>query len=584
MAAVEQLVTDHLDLWTTCIKRRSTAGRGSSSKVELYGINKLRELILELAVRGLLVPQDLNDEPASELLKRLAAEKARLVKEDKIKKDKPLPPVSENEKLFTAPSGWEWSRIADIGYDFGQKTPDDDFTYIDVGAIDSQLGFIDSPMILSADDAPSRARKLVNRGTVIYSTVRPYLLNIAIIQEDFDPMPIVSTAFAVVHPLEGVVGSYIYRYLRSPSFVSYVKRVQTGIAYPAINDRQFFKGLIPLPPTAEQHRIVAKVDELMALCDRLEQQTDASIRAHQTLVGVLLDSLTNAVDYAQFANSWQRVAAHFDILFNTEDSIDNLKRTILQLAVKGRLVPQDPNEESATELLEKIAVEKARLVQKGKIKKDKSPPSITKTESPIDLPKGWVWVGLQTIAVVGTGATPARDNNSYFNPQEYSWVTSGETSQPFVFETKEKISSRAVAETNVSIYPVGTLVVAMYGQGKTRGQITELMIPAGTNQACAAIQLIESTPAHRSYIKMFFQKAYEEIRSLAEGGAQPNLNVGKISETILPLPPLGEQRRIVSKVDALMELCDQLKNNLRGAQAIQLHLANTLTEKALERA
>jgi type I restriction enzyme S subunit len=124
----------------------------------------------------------------------------------------------------------------------------------------------------------------------------------------------------------------------------------------------------------------------------------------------------------------------------------------------------------------------------------------------------------------------------------------------------------------------------MYGQGKTRGQITELLIPAGTNQACAAIQLIEASPVHRSYVKYFFQKAYEDIRSLAEGGAQPNLNVRKIAETILPLPPLAEQQRIVVRVNELLALCDQLKSQLRAAQTIQLQLADAFIEKAFAEA
>ncbi len=370
---------------------------------------------------------------------------------------------------------------------------------------------------------------------------------------------------------------------------------------------------IPIAPLAEQHRIVAKVDKLMALCDQLEQQIDASLAAHQTLVATLLNALTSAAARPEpvegqsqipvrpelveggaalvrqahhsaptaFDEAWQRIADHFDTLFTTEESIDQLKQTILQLAVMGKLVPQDPNDEPASELLKKIAAEKARLVKEGKIKKDKPSSQIAKTEMPFGLPRNWEWVGLQAISVIGTGATPARDNSSYYHPPEFSWVTSGETSQPFVSETREKISAKAVAETNVTIYPPGTLIVAMYGQGKTRGQITELLISAGTNQACAAIQLIEPASGHRAYIKFFFQNAYEDIRSLAEGGAQPNLNVGKVTETVIPLPPLPEQHRIVAKVDELMALCDQLKAGLSAAQTTQLQLADALTEQAL---
>ncbi|EKO3605281.1 restriction endonuclease subunit S [Vibrio metschnikovii] len=336
--AVENLITEHIDIWTSTVKTKSTSGRGSSKKLELYGVKKLRELILELAVRGKLVPQDPSDEPASVLLERIAQEKAQLVKKKKIKKPRKYEPIDDNSLPFNIPSSWKWARIEDLGHDLGQKKPDKTFTYVDVGSINKELGYIDEPSILEHSEAPSRARKLVQKNTVIYSTVRPYLLNIAVIDRDFNPEPIASTAFAIIHPLSGISSSYIYRYLRSPSFIEYVESVQTGIAYPAINDKQFFFGLIPVPPSAEQHRIIAKVDELMALCDQLEQQTEASIEAHQVLVTTLLDTLTHSADANELMQNWARISEHFDTLFTTEESIDQLKQTILQLAVMGKLV------------------------------------------------------------------------------------------------------------------------------------------------------------------------------------------------------------------------------------------------------
>jgi len=140
---------------------------------------------------------------------------------------------------------------------------------------------------------------------------------------------------------------------------------------------------------------------------------------------------------------------------------------------------------------------------------------------------------------------------------------------------------RAVKETNVSIYPPGTLIIAMYGQGKTRGQITELGIAAGTNQACAAIQLFESNEFHRRYIKFFFEKSYDDLRSHAAGGAQPNLNLAKVSNTLIPIPPLAEQIEIAAKIDELFVFCDSLKSRLQSAQQTQLHLADALTDAAL---
>ena len=208
---IQTLITQHIDLWTGAVKDKSSAGRGGSSKRELYGIKKLRELILELAVRGKLVAQDPDDEPASVLLERIAAEKEELVKQGKIKKPKKLPEISEEEKPFELPQGWEWCRIQEVGHDLGQKQPQESFSYIDVGSIDKVFGVVQSPSVIEAADAPSRARKTVKQGTVIYSTIRPYLLNIAIIDKQFEPKPIASTAFAIVHPWSGIVGDYVYR-------------------------------------------------------------------------------------------------------------------------------------------------------------------------------------------------------------------------------------------------------------------------------------------------------------------------------------------------------------------------------------
>jgi type I restriction enzyme S subunit len=182
---------------------------------------------------------------------------------------------------------------------------------------------------------------------------------------------------------------------------------------------------------------------------------------------------------------------------------------------------------------------------------------------------------------VGTGATPLRSKPEYFSPAEISWVNSGETSNSHIYKTEQYVSPLALKETNLTVYPKGSLIIAMYGQGKTRGQITELMIEACTNQACAAISLYSSDALHRKYVKLFFEKIYDEIRELAAGGAQPNLNLSKVKETFISLPPLAEQHRIVAKVDELMALCDQLKSRITEASRLQQKLADVLVEQAI---
>src|SRR5262245_50938368 len=191
-------------------------------------IPRLRRFILDLAVRGKLVEQDPKDGPASELLARIRAEKIRLIKEGTIRKEKPLPLVENDEALFGAPTGWERVRIRQITSDRGQKIPDDDFTYIDVTAINKEIGRIANVKVLSPNEAPSRARKIVQKGDVLYSCVRPYLLNVAIIESDIVPSPIASTAFAVLNGFGLVLSKYLWIVLRSPTMVASVEAKMRG--------------------------------------------------------------------------------------------------------------------------------------------------------------------------------------------------------------------------------------------------------------------------------------------------------------------------------------------------------------------
>lgn len=255
-------------------------------------IKQLRQAILNLAVRGRLVPQDPNDEPAGELLKKIQEEKARLIKNGEIRKEKLLPSFEMNEILYSLPVGWKWVPIRQVTSDRGQTIPIEDFTYIDVTAINKEVGCIADPKILAATNAPSRARKLVKKGDVIYSCVRPYLLNIAIIDSDIIPRPIASTAFAVLNGFGLILPKYIWIVLRSPFVIEFVEVKMRGQAYPAINDSDFSLLPFPLPPLAEQHRIVAKVDELMALCDQLESANkERETRQDQLLKSVLHQAL-----------------------------------------------------------------------------------------------------------------------------------------------------------------------------------------------------------------------------------------------------------------------------------------------------
>ncbi|MCR3337092.1 restriction endonuclease subunit S [Salmonella enterica subsp. enterica serovar Mbandaka] len=582
--AVEKLIVDHIDTWTTALQTRSTAGRGSSGKIELYGIKKLRELILELAVRGKLVPQDPNDEPASELLKHIAAEKAELVKQGKIKKPKPLPEISEEEKPFELPAGWEWIKISEIGHDWGQKTPDEDFTYIDVGSINKEYGIIEEPSILSAKDAPSRARKIVQKGTVIYSTVRPYLLNIAIIESAFSPEPIASTAFAIIHPYTAMNANFIYYYLRSPVFINYVESCQTGVAYPAINDKQFFSGIIAVPPSSEQARITKKIKELMSLCDQLEQHSLTSLDAHQQLVETLLTTLTDSQNADELTENWARISEHFDTLFTTEPSIEALKQTILQLAVMGKLVPQDPNDEPASELLKRIAQEKAQLVKDGKIKKQKPLPPISDKEKPFEVPEGWEWCKFGLISEFINGDR----GSNYPNKNEYvvhgiPWINTGHIEKNGTLSITDMnfITEKKFNELRSGKIQSGDLVYCL--RGATFGK-TAFVKPYESGAIASSLMII------RQFIREMGEYIYNylispfgrsQIFRFDNGSAQPNLSANSVMLYAFACPPLQEQFRIHKKITELFHICDNLKLQTQSAQQTQLHLADALTDAAI---
>ncbi|EGZ6800871.1 restriction endonuclease subunit S [Vibrio cholerae] len=581
--SAEKLITDHIDIWTSAVQAKSSSGRGSSKKRELYGIKKLRELILELAVRGKLVPQDPNDEPASVLLERIAAEKAQLVKDKIIRKPKKLDVLTDNELFFAAPSGWSFARLGDLAVkltdgshnparDFGSGYPMFSSQNVHFGTIDfsSPSRYVDEDNFLKED-----SRTQIVPGDILLTIVGT-IGRAAVVPIDA-PKFVLQRSVAVIKT--SLIPEFLVYYLASPSCTSYFEANGKGTAQKGIYLGKLAEMPIVVPSLEEQRRIVTKVDELMALCDQLEQQTEASLDAHQVLVETLLATLTNSQDATELMSNWARISEHFETLFTTEQSIDALKQTILQLAVMGKLVPQDPNDEPAAKLLERISEEKAQLVKEKKIKKQKALPPITEDEKPFELPNGWEWERIGTFANVGTGATPSRSNPAYWEPADFNWLSSGETSELFVTETKEKVSSLAVAETNVTIYPRGTLIVAMYGQGKTRGQITELLQPAGTNQACAAIQLYEKHEAHREFVKLYFRKAYDELRSEAAGGAQPNLNVGKVANTVIAIPPIAEQFRIVEKVQLLLGLCEGIKTNIQHCQQTQLQLTDEIVGK-----
>lgn len=540
------------------------------------GIKKLRELILTLAMQGKLVPQDPNEQPASDLLQEIEAEKQRLVKEGQIKKLKPLPPVAEEEKPYALPQGWEWVRLRDICHDWGQRVPNSRFTYIDVSAIDNKSGRIAEAQIIGASDAPSRARKIVHPGDVVYSTVRPYLLNVAIIEREYEPEPIASTAFAVLHSYNGVLNRFVFRYLRSPIFISYVERTQKGVAYPAINDGDFFSGLFPLPPSDEQHRIVAKIDELMARCDELEKLRTAQQGARLTVHAAAIKQLLNIAEPGQHQRAQTFLVEHFGELYTVKENVAELRKAILQLAVMGKLVPQNPDDQPASELLKEIEADKQRLVKESKIKKPKPLPPIKLEEVPYALPQGWDWVRLGSVGSFERGKSKHRPRNDkrLFEGGTYPFVQTGDVSR--AKKTKDQILTCGNFYNDFGLqqsrlWEKKTLCITIAANIAETGFLgMDACIPD------SVVAFLSVDPALSKLVKVFIDVAKDDLERFAPSTAQKNINLEIINELVFPLPPSSELHRIVAKVDQLMNLCDSLDQQVDAVTSKQAELLNAL--------
>lgn len=529
-------------------------------------IPRLRRFVLDLAVRGKLVEQDPSDEPAAELLKRIAKEKARLVKAGILRATKTRE-VEMTEAPFDLPPVWSWAALGEIFvYDAGDKRdPNElkpDLWLLELEDVEKETGRIAERLPVSARESLS-TKSQFQVGDILYGKLRPYLNKVVVA----DAPGYSTTEIVAIRPYLPLCSEYCALALRRPDFVEYVTRLGQGTKMPRLRTEDAMVAPFPLPPLAEQQRIVAKVDELMALCDRLQAARAGRESVRDRLTAATLTRLTAPETDAETFPTHARFALQTLLTLTTRpDQIKTLRQTILNLAVQGKLVEQDAADEPAAELVRKI----------GHIS-DSSP-----VHPEAELPIGWIWAKIDQLATVGTGVTPSKSEPAYHVGGTIPWVNSAATNLPVIHAVETFVTERAVKECRLKLYPAGSLVVALYGQGKTRGQAAELQIAATVNQACAVIQFSNGFESIRPFLHLSLKKQYEEMRSLAEGGAQPNLNLGKIKSKALPLPPLAEQHRIVARVDALMVLCDQLEASLTTATTTRSRLLEALLHEALK--
>nr|PMF62889.1 type I restriction endonuclease subunit S [Vibrio cyclitrophicus] len=589
--SMNQLITDNIDVWTSTVKTKSASGRGSSKKRELYGVKKLRELILELAVRGKLVPQDPTDEPASILLERIAAKKAQLVKDKKIKKQKSFGEVRDDEALFELPLGWQWTRLSELS-EIGPRNSDVED--------ESEASFVPMPMISTSykgeHGSEVRSWKDIKKGythfrdgDIALAKITPCFENskAAVFSDLKNGVGTGTTELHVARPISGALEPlFVLLYLKAPMFLKVGETQMTGSAGQKRVPKDFFAGNpLPYPPLKEQKRIVAKVDELMTLCDQLEQQTEASIEAHQVLVTTLLDTLTNSADADELMQNWARISDHFDTLFTTEASIDQLKQTILQLAVMGKLVPQDPNDEPAAKLLERIAEEKAQLIKEKKIKKQKALPPITDDEKPFELPIGWEWCRIFNASLFTEYGSSEKTDDELIDGVPV--LKMGDIQGGRVILGKKKVVSPNIEDLPSLYLRYGDV---LYNRTNSPELVGKTGMYEGEDDVYTfASYLIRIRCSFDNimpqYLSFCMNSPYFRETQInpyiKQQCGQANVNGTLMKNMLVSIPPLCEQVKIVKKITEMMELCEKIKMRMNINEKTQLMISDTVIYKGL---
>ncbi|HIB5937246.1 TPA: restriction endonuclease subunit S, partial [Klebsiella pneumoniae] len=502
------------------------------------------------------------------------------VKQGKIKKQKPLPEISEEEKPFELPAGWEWVRLGTLFNSIQSGgTPSKinpafwggDIPWASVKDLGSSQ-YISKTQDYITEAGLLSGSKLADSGDVLICT-RMGLGKIAI----------ASCPIAFNQDLKAVkLTSHII-----PNFFfntySTVKIKGTGTTVEGIKQEQLVNYITGFPPFNEQNKIVVKVKELMSLCDQLEQHTLTSLDAHQQLVETLLTTLTDSQNADELAENWARISKHFDTLFTTEASIDALKQTILQLAVMGKLVPQDPNDEPASELLKRIAQEKAQLVKDGKIKKQKPLPPVNDEDKLFEIPFNWEHVYLNDICEVitdGTHQTPKyTDRGRPF--------ISAQCVKPFKFMPE---NCRYVSEEDYQQYiknrtpEINDILLARVGAGIGECAVIDVNLEFSIYVSTALIKPIKCH-INSNYLCLWLNspigRLFSSRYTYGKGVSQGNLNLSLIRTFVISIPPYKEQNLIVEKVRTYLSICEKLKSKIQSAQQTQLHLADALTEAAI---
>jgi type I restriction enzyme S subunit len=552
-------------------------------------IPRLRRLILDLAVRGKLVPQDPNDEPASELLKRIAAEKARLVKMGEIRKQDALSPLQKAETPFLLPNNWTWIRVGEgFDYDAGSKQEPKELKP-DLWLLELEDILKDSSVVLTrlrVQDRDSLSTKSeFEVGDILYGKLRPYLNKVVVA----DAPGYSTTEIVAIRPFLPICSAYCALAFRRPDFVKYVERLGQGTKMPRLRTADAIVAAFPLPPIAEQHRIVAKVDELMALCDRLEVARTEREATRGRLATASLARL-NAPDRdpSTFADHARFALKNLTALTTRPDQVKGLRQTILNLAVRGNLVRQDPKDEPAGELLAKKTNLPEGHQRRRKILKK------TSIEAPEDLlpviPASWKYVDIQTLYDLNIVIDYADGNHGSLYPRSSEFSDSGVT---FV-TAKDLANGRVIWDFCGKLNPERANQLSKgWAQGgdillthnATVGRVARVEPEIGRFLLGTSVTFyrLNSKFIDPGFFFWVLRSSLwqGQLEAIMEQTTRNQVSIQKQAFFQIVVPPILEQHRIVAKVDELMALCDQLEASLAGGDATRRRLLDALLAEAL---
>jgi len=554
-------------------------------------VPRLRRFILDLAVRGRLVEQDPSDEPASQLLRLIEAEKASLVKAGEIKKQEVIP-LGEDEQPFVIPASWAWTRLGAVG-DWGSgSTPPrgshefygGGITWLKSGELNDNKELRGSEETVTEAAVTKCSFRRNQAGDVLIAMYGATIGKVAILAEP----ALTNQAVCGCTPFSGVLNHYLLNFLLSQR--SHFHSASEGGAQPNISKVKIVESPFPLPPLAEQHRIVAKVDELMALCDRLEAAQAERETRRDRLVAASLNRMNQPADTADsqsFRDDARFHLTHLPRLTTRPEHIHQLRQTILNLAVRGRLVSQDPNDEPAAGLLSRIRAEKAKRAAEGRVTAQPSLPAIADEGAPFGTPHGWTWVRFgELITDADAGWSPKSEG---FPRSGNHWgvlkVSAVSWNRFLSSENKQLVAGTAppqraqvhegdflISRANTSELVAKCVVVEEEPERLILSdKLVRLQIPATCSKKFLCI-----VNNHADYARSYY----------AEEASGTSLSMKNVSRAVIyalpiPLPPLAEQHRIVAKVDELMALCDRLEAQLTTTQTETRHLLEAVLHQAL---